>query len=215
MDCDQARMTYSASLDGESTALERRAAEGHVAICPTCADFAVGADRVQRMSRIRPAEYVPDLSPLILAAAHPPRLGRGEWIRYSLATVALTELVLALPALVLAEEHGTTAHLARHIGALTAAMALGFLYTAWRPQRASGVLPIAGALSATMFVTAVLDIGRGVTPLISEAHHVLELAGFALVWMLSDSPGLYRRRRLGRRLRTDDTSTTDAFDEVA
>ena len=214
MDCEQARIAYSASLDGESPALERRAVELHIAGCPGCAAFAAAADRVQRMNRVRPAEHVPDLSSLILAAAHPPRLGRGEWIRYTLATVALTELVLALPALVLAEEPGTTAHLARHIGALTAAMALGFLYTAWRPQRAYGVLPIAGALGATMFISAALDIVRGVTPLIGEAHHVLELAGFGLVWMLAGSPGLHRWRRRSRRPLAGDVAT-EAFDEVA
>jgi len=214
MDCDHAKMTYSASLDGEATALERRSVDAHLESCSDCREFAAAADRVQRMNRVRPAEHVPDLSQVIMSAAHPPRLGRGEWIRYSLATVALTELVLALPALVLAEEPGTTAHLARHIGALTAAMALGFLYTAWRPQRAYGVLPIASALSATMALSALFDIAGGVTPLISEAHHVVELAGFLLVWMLAGTPGLSRLYRV-RSLRRAAMFEADVLDEVA
>jgi hypothetical protein len=99
----------------------------------------------------------------------------------------------------LGHEQGTTAHDARHIGAMSAALALGLLYTAWRPQRAYGVLPIAGSLALIMAVSGVIDGLRGVTPLVHEAGHVLELVGFFLVWLLAGSPGLPARGRRRRR----------------
>ena len=97
-------------------------------------------------------------------------------------------------------------------------MALGFLYTAWRPERAYGVLPIAAALALTMAVTAIFDAARGTTPIVGEAHHVLELAGFALVWMLAGLPGLprdwlFRRRAGASGLPVDPLA--QAYDDVA
>ena len=55
--------------------------------------------------------------------SHPPRPGRGEWVRYSLVIVALTQLVIALPDLVARTEPGTTAHESRHVGAMAVALA--------------------------------------------------------------------------------------------
>ncbi len=197
MECDAARDAYSALLDGELSAMATRSLDAHLAECSRCAAFAAAADQVQRSVRVRPAESVPDLTDAILARVHPPRLGRGEWIRWALVAVALTQLTLALPALVLADETGTTAHEARHIGAMSAALALGLLYTAWRPQRAYGVLPIVAALAAIMVATAAIDATRNVTPLLGESTHVVELVGFVLVWLLAGSPGAptFRRRR--------------------
>lgn len=198
MECDEARIAYSAKLDGELAAIASRALAGHLDACPDCARFASAADRLQRSVRVRPAEAVPDLTAAILARSHPPRPGRGHWIRWALVVVALTQLALALPALVLADETGASTHAARHIGATSAAFALGLLYTAWRPPRAYGVLPIAAALAAIMVVTAAVDSARRVAPLLGESAHVVELVGFFLVWLLAGSPGLPVLRRVRR-----------------
>jgi len=218
VNCAEAQVATSALLDGELSPLDQRALERHLDTCDSCREFADRADALQRRLRVRPADAVPDLTDEILARSHPPRPGRAEWVRYALAIVALTELVMSLPALLLAEETGATAHAARHIGAMSAALALGFLYTAWRPQRAYGVLPIAAALAITMAVTGVVDAVRGTTPIVGEAHHVLELAGFALVWMLAGLPGV-PRDWLVRRWRGAPGAPLDvlgeAYDDVA
>jgi predicted anti-sigma-YlaC factor YlaD len=217
VNCAEAQVATSALLDGELSALDRRALERHLDGCDLCRAYADRAEALQRRLRVRPADPVPDLSEEILARAHPPRPGRGEWVRYALAIVALTELTLSLPALLLAEETGASAHAARHIGAMSAALALGFLYTAWRPQRAYGVLPIAAALALTMAVTGVIDAIRGATPIVGEAHHVLELAGFALVWILAGLPGV--PRGWVARARPASSAASDgwgeAYDDVA
>ena len=64
-------------------------------------------------------------------------------------------------------------------------------------ERAYGMVPVAAAMAAAFVLTATLDVARGDTPLLAESTHLLEMAGFALVWALAGSPGLPRRR--GRR----------------
>jgi predicted anti-sigma-YlaC factor YlaD len=194
MTCDDARTALSAALDGEASPEERTAATAHVAQCAGCRDWLDAAERVHRMVRIQPAEPVPDLTAAILARAHPPAVGRGEWTRTALAVVALTEVVLAVPAL-LGHDTGATIHLARHIGALTAALALGYLYAAWRPIRAYGLLPIAAALAALTTFTALLDVLQGRVAMLGESTHVLDLAALTLLWMLAGRPGRTSRRR--------------------
>src|SRR3954452_13770206 len=110
VNCAEAQVATSALLDGELPPLERRALEQHLVGCDVCRAYCDQADALQRRIRVRPADRVPDLTDEILARAPPPRPGRAEWVRYALAIVALTELVMSLPALLLAEETGATAH---------------------------------------------------------------------------------------------------------
>ena len=93
---------------------------------------------------------------------------------------------IALPALVLGDEAGTTVHLARELGSWDAALAIAWLVVTWAPRRAAGLLPFAVALAAVMVGTALLDVAeRPRRALTGEAHHVLDLAGLAMVWLLA------------------------------
>ena len=197
MDCTTCREAISADLDGESTRDERLSVDQHLAGCARCRAWAVDAGRLHRALRLRPAEAMPDLAPAILAKAHPPNAGRWDWIRTALAVVALTELVLSVPAL-LGVDAGASVHVARHVGSLSAALAVGLLYAAWRPVRAYGLLPIALALAACMMVTSVVDVANGRINALGEAHHVLELVAVALLWALAGWPV----PRIGGRLHT-------------
>jgi predicted anti-sigma-YlaC factor YlaD len=71
---------------------------------------------------------------------------------------------------------------------MSAALAVGLVYAAWRPVRAFGLLPITGALAACMVVTAALDLAGGRAGALGEAHHVLDLAGLVLLWVLAGAP---------------------------
>jgi hypothetical protein len=144
----------------------------------------------------RPAEAVPDLGPSILAKAHPPNAGRWEWIRTALAVVALTELVLSVPAL-FGVDAGASIHVARHVGSLSAALAVGLLYAAWKPVRAYGLLPIALALAGCLLVTSLVDLASGRVDALGETHHVLDLVAVTLLWALAGWP----LPRLGGRTR--------------
>jgi predicted anti-sigma-YlaC factor YlaD len=199
VECETTREALSARADGEATGNDITVAETHLAQCPSCRSFAADLEHVDRMVRIRPAEPVPDLVAAVTARARPARLGRGGWLRPALAWVAIVMLIQSLPALLLGEAAGTSPHLARHLGAFGAALAVGFAYAAWKPHRAFGLLPFTAALVATTSVSIVADIATGSRTPLAELIHVTELAGLALLWIVAGSPGWSRRRSGGRR----------------
>jgi len=194
MDCDVARELLSATLDQEATVDEARVANEHLGGCAACQGWWAEIGSVTRYLRVRPAEPVPDLSAKVLARVAPPRPGRGDWVRYALAVIAASELVLALPGVLLGQG-ATSIHDGRHIGSFGAAVAIGLLYVAWRPGRALGILPIVTALAVTMAVTAAIDVGAGRVTALGESHHVLEATGLVLVWLLAGRPVPRRPRR--------------------
>jgi predicted anti-sigma-YlaC factor YlaD len=200
VDCDQYRDLLSDALDDRLDG-DRLSLEAHLVGCAACRAYAEELADLHRWVRLRAAEHVPDLSDRILARAHPPNKGRSDWICYALLVVGLTELTLALPALILGEDAGAPIHVARHVGSMSVALAVGLVYAAWRPVRAFGLLPVAGALAACMVVTAVLDLADGRVAPLGEAHHVLDVAGLLLLWLLSGAPrphGLRSRVRARR-----------------
>jgi predicted anti-sigma-YlaC factor YlaD len=197
VECARSQEAVSARLDGELDPEESAALDVHLAGCADCRLAEARLVRVHRLVRVRQAPAVPDLTQAILSRYRPPSPGRGEWVRYGLAAVALTELVLAVPLLVGAG--GDAVHDTRHVGSLSAALAVGLLYAAWKPVRAFALVPIAAVLAVCMAVTAVLDIASGDAAAVGEAHHLLDVAGLVLLWLLAGRP-LPRRRPTGGRL---------------
>ena len=128
---------------------------------------------------------MPDLVGAVLARVETPQRFHPEWARYALFIVAATQLLLALPALLLGDSLGASVHIARELGSWDVALAVGLLYAAWRPERAGGLLPFAAALAGTMALTAVLDVTAGRQSVLSESHHVLELVGLSLLVVLA------------------------------
>lgn len=170
----------------------------HLARCAGCAAFAGAVEQLDRRLRIRPAEAVPDLSAPILRASAPK--AARDWPRYVLLWVALTELVLAVPALMGASRN-TSVHAAHELGSWEVALAVGLLVAAWQPRRAAGLLPFALALAGAMVATASFDIVTGHAPAAGEAQHILDLVGVAALWMLTRSAHRPATPRLHRGLR--------------
>lgn len=199
MGCDSIREALSAALDGELSALERRAVDAHLGGCGACRAHAIRLDDLHRMTRVRPADVVPDLTAPIMAAVDLPRVDRHDaaWARYALFAVAATQLVLALPAFLLGNGAGTGggAHVARELGAFDVALATCLVVAAWQPRRAAGLLPVAAAVAAAMLVGAVADVAGGRAPMAGEAHHVLEVLGLLFLWLVARVPGASRPRR--------------------
>jgi predicted anti-sigma-YlaC factor YlaD len=198
MQCDEIREAISAAADGEATSLERSMIDAHIVRCVGCAAFAGSVEQLDRRLRIRPAEAVPDLSaPILMTRA--PKPGR-EWARYLLLWVALTELVLAVPAL-LGASRNASVHAAHELGSWEAALAVGLLVAAWQPRRAAGLLPFALALAGAMVATATFDIVTGHAPAAGEAQHILDLLGVGALWLLTRSAIPSSGPRLQRGLR--------------
>jgi predicted anti-sigma-YlaC factor YlaD len=205
VNCEYYRQAISARLDGEDAELEISALETHLATCPDCQEWADAAAGVSRRMRVSLAEPVPDLAPAIMAsfaaeAARPapsprrgPRLVRPRTpvpaspvgiARLGLALVAMAQLAIAVPAL-LGSDAGAPVHIAREQGSWALALAVGLLFAAWRPARASGVLPIMAALVACLTVTTLTDVAAGRTVATSEAPHGLAMLGVMLLWVLA------------------------------
>jgi predicted anti-sigma-YlaC factor YlaD len=194
MDCRSYRDLISARLDDELTVLETDALESHLAHCANCREFAARAAELVPLVRIRAADEVPDLVAPILAAARPPRRDTvRDAARLMLAWVAIVELAFALPALILGDSSGATSHVARHLGSFDVAIAAGLLYAALRPQRAAALIPVALVLTGCVVATASLDLTDGSTSSGLEAHHLIDLVGFVLLWIVAGRP-LPRRR---------------------
>lgn len=192
MDCVAAQEILSAHLDHEASTVEVELVDTHLAGCSSCRQWWDDIGRLNRTIRVRAAEPVPDLAGAVLVRSRQ-RRGRGEWARLALFVVAATDLVLAMPGLLLGDG-AASVHDGRHLGSFGVAVSVGLLYVAWRPVRAYGILPIVAALAATMLFTAAIDIVHGRATSLGEAHHVLDAAGLVLVWLLAGRP-LPRRHR--------------------
>jgi predicted anti-sigma-YlaC factor YlaD len=191
MTCDQIREAISARLDGEDPGVPGTDVDAHLATCAGCRAFADGAGALHRSVRLAPAPEVPDLTPKVLAAIGSEPEGAGDAgrtfvLRLVLAVLGLVQVAVAVPAL-FGEDGGLAVHSARHLGSFSLALAVGFLFAAWRPTRVAGLLPVAVALVACLIGTSVLDVVDGRAAALSEASHVTEIAGLVAVWLLAHS----------------------------
>ncbi len=188
MRCEDCRDATSARLDAEALpeGLTDAEVDLHLEGCADCRAWVAQATALHRAVRVRPAVPVADRTDLILAAvpltARPRRVREG--VRFALLAIGLTQLVLAIPALVLAEDARAPVHVAREMGAFELALGVGILATVWRPRLAAGLLPFAGALAGAMLLTAGVDVVQGEAVAVTEAHHVLDLVGVALLALL-------------------------------
>ncbi len=199
MTCNQCREIVSAGLDGEAGTDETAAAAEHLRRCAACRTFAERAGALHRHTRLASAPAVPDLGARILGAIGEEttrHARRFDPLRVVLAVVAALEIGAALPALLLGDDAHLPAHAARHAGSFALALGVGFLWAAWRPRRAAGVLVVAAALVACGVLASILDVATGRAAALSEVQHVPELVGLLALWLLQRGPSLDERAGL-------------------
>lgn len=186
MACDEWTDAISASVDGEDPGIDQRLLDAHLATCPACRSTRDALADLRRRARLQPAEPMPDLSARVVKMARVSDR-RPSWrlVRIFLAVVAVQIIVLALPALLFGEEHGASAHAARHLGAFSIAYAAGLLVVALRPARARSILPVTAVLVGALVIGAFVDIVQGRVPLIGEVAHLPEVVSAVLVWALA------------------------------
>jgi predicted anti-sigma-YlaC factor YlaD len=188
MDCERFREALSARLDGEDPGIDAAVLDRHLTACSRCRHWNRDVAALNRAVRITAAEAIPDLTPDILAAlgreAPPARRWRyGDVVRVGLVLVAGLQLFLAGSDLFLSTERAE--HVVHELGVFDLALAVGFLGAAWRPTRAYGMLPLLAALATGLAATAAVDTFEGRAVMVTEANHLLEIAGFSLVWLLT------------------------------
>lgn len=200
--CEMARDLISAAADDALGGSETELLDRHVDGCAACSAYQLRVTSLTRATRVRSASFDPGFVDTVMARSQPARLGRGGWMRPALAWCGVLLVWQSITPLVFGELDGTPTHIARHVGASTAALAVGLLYAAWRPQRAAGLLPFVGALFGAMLAGAVFDVLGGDRSPVAELVHVVEFTGMVLLWMIAGSPGRERIERMftfGRR----------------
>jgi predicted anti-sigma-YlaC factor YlaD len=190
MECENYRLGISARLDGEDADVDSATLAWHLANCEACRRYESEAIALTRATRVAATEPAPDLAPTIMAAINKERVAKGrrfdpQPLRAGLIALALVQMVLAVPVLLLGRDAGAPVHIAREVGSFDFALAVGFLFVGWRPVRAYGMLPLVAALVACLSVTTGVDLIRGTASLLNESAHLLDLMGLASVWELS------------------------------
>jgi len=194
MECARIREACSAVLDNETTELSPHAIEQHLRACGPCRRFAADA-RSLRAALARDVAPAPDLATRISSQIRTRQEPTVAVLRLGLVAVAVIQIALALPDLILGSDEGAPIHVAHEVGAWGIALAVGFLFAAWRPLRAVGMLPFAAALSAGLLTTAIIDVLDGRANSLIETTHLLALIGTWLLWLLV-APRAGRRRQL-------------------
>jgi predicted anti-sigma-YlaC factor YlaD len=194
MECENYRLGISARLDGEDAGIDDATLAWHLASCEGCRRFESEAIAVTRAVRVASAEAPPDLAPQIMAAINAERTSKSragvrrldpQALRGGLIALAVVQMLLALPVLLLGRDSGAPVHIAREVGSFDFALAVGFFFAGWRPGRAHGMLPLVVALVGCLTIATGVDLARGTATLLNESAHLLDLFGLAAVWGLS------------------------------
>jgi hypothetical protein len=185
MSCLSWREEISALADGEEPEVDAQQLDAHLVTCAPCRAFQQNI-HILRRAMLGTAPQMTDLSGRVTKlAAIADRAGKWSIARGLLAVVAVEIMVLSLPALILGEEHATSVHAARHLGAFSIAYAAGLVVVVARPARARTMLPVAGMLAGALLITGIIDIAEGRVPLTGEALHIPEMISVGLVWVLA------------------------------
>jgi predicted anti-sigma-YlaC factor YlaD len=187
VNCTRCREAISARLDGEIPEAPTATVDRHLAACGACRAWQGRAEAVTRRVRIRAAAPVPDLVDAVLArlpgeaTARPSR--SPDPIRIGLLLVAVTRLLGAVPGLL------GTDHPARELASWEIAVAAGLALAAWRPDRSAALLPMLAVAMALVLGTSILDVAAGRAALVTESHHLLDLMGLSMLWLLTRHSG--------------------------
>ncbi|MFI5593221.1 zf-HC2 domain-containing protein [Amycolatopsis sp. NPDC051758] len=188
MNCSDLRESLSARVDGEQPEVADDVLDRHLAGCPDCRAWQERATALRRLTLVREAPRVPDLTARILAEVPAPR--PQQWrLRVALGLVALVQSGLGLAELLGADvghaAHGSLAaavHLGNESAAWNVAVGIGLLWAALRPAAAAGLLPALGGFVLVLGLVSGIDLSTGQVAVDRVASHGLVVAGVALLF---------------------------------
>ncbi len=189
MDCITARELVSAQIDGDAG--ESDELDAHLDTCAECTAWKEEAHgMVRRM--MRPATGA---GPRRGFAPTAPKGFTGyRVIRLTLTWIGVLLIGWNIPDLFAGGVDVTLIHLTRHQSSFSMALGATFLFVAWRPDRAYGMVPVA-AVFAIALAGATIDLVFGASSLERESIHLVEILGLVLVWVLGISAGPGRRNQ--------------------
>lgn len=190
MDCPEARESISAHADGQLPEAEVAALEDHLIDCDDCQAW----QRRLRSLQGSPLSLAPPHSGAQLKPSAPFHAARNRAIRIALGWAGALLVVWHLPELLTAGD-AVAVHLSRHQAGFATALGVSFVFVAFRPDRAYGVIPFAASFALVLVVTAVADLVNGSSSVAIESRHLLEIGGLVLVLLLGSEMGPERRRR--------------------
>jgi predicted anti-sigma-YlaC factor YlaD len=188
MRCELIREAISAAIDGEDLGVPEQLVQQHLADCARCREWRRRAELASRQARVALAPELGDLTDRVLTAVRAQELpGRRDWTltRVGLCVIAVLQLAITIPILVLGHDREAPLHVSHEMGSWDAALAIGLLLAAKRPSRAEGMTALVGVGAALLCVTAAIDLAAGRTSVTDEAPHLLCVAGWLLLHRLS------------------------------
>ena len=189
MECDSARLAISDAIDnGESVKAE---VDDHLSECAACRRWQEAAHQLRRAT-LRPV--VAEETAGVSVSRLPERFTLHRWVRFALVWAAVLLIGLNVVDMFSAGS-GSAIHLERHQAAFDVALGLAFLFVAWRPDRAYGMVPFAATFTFALSVSALIDLVNGASTLLKESAHLIELVGLALLWWLGLAVGPGRKPR--------------------
>jgi predicted anti-sigma-YlaC factor YlaD len=187
MQCDRFREAISARIDGEDPGLPAAAIDAHLAGCAGCRGWQQRAHAVTRRARLGGSFLDRDLSAQVLAVAPAAPAGRRYRFtqRAGLAAVAVAQLAITVPLLLLGHDHDAGTHAAHELGSFDLALAIAFAVGAVRPALSAGLAWPCAIAASGLCGTAVIDWIGGQTPGADEAQHLIAVAGaLLLIWQV-------------------------------
>ena len=177
------REAIAARIDGEDPGVPAALVETHLAQCAACRGWQQRAHAMTRRARLGGPFLDHDLTARVLATVPPPPAGRrqGLGLRAGLLVVALAQLAITVPLLVLGHDHDAGTHAAHELGSFDLALAMAFAVGAIRRALSAGLAWPSGIAAAALVGTAVADLMGGQTIGADEAQHLIALAGAALL----------------------------------
>ena len=192
MECETARLAISEAIDDNRPVAP--AVESHLEGCASCRRWQDAAHRLRRASLRSLADNDPEP---VGVAGLPERFAAHRWVRFALAWAAV--LLIAWNVVdMFAVGSGSAIHLERHQAAFDVALGLAFLFVAWRPDRAYGMVPFAATFTFALSAAAIIDLSNGASTPWRESAHLVEILGLGLLWVLGMAVGPGRKRHRSR-----------------
>lgn len=200
MECSRARELVSAQIDGVAGQSDNL--DAHLETCVECSAWKESAHGMAR----RLMHPAPEPGPgHAFVPPNPKGFAGYRVIRLILAWIGVLLIGWNIPDLFAGGVDVTLIHLTRHQSSFSMALGATFLFVAWRPDRAYGLVPVA-AVFAIALAGATIDLVNGASSLERESIHLVEILGLVLVWVLGMSAGPGRRRRIRRPTAVDNDS---------